>query len=182
MMILSPSTMWLTGRMAGSAKWVNTTRPRDVLPSSRRDSSRVSASSCLTSVVMAPPHVPPAEAPTVSRRGLSATRDQGPGKSTGGPPRGFGPRACAPRGPMVPAGRAQCLWRSAARRGRLLVEPQQDYLGGSTGAIAREGLMTIRVGINGFGRIGRAFVRRTLERDDIEVVGATMDSDDLLKR
>jgi glyceraldehyde 3-phosphate dehydrogenase len=50
------------------------------------------------------------------------------------------------------------------------VEPQQDYLGGSTGAIAREGLMTIRVGINGFGRIGRAFVRRTLERDDIEVV------------
>src|ERR1039457_4557591 len=30
--------------------------------------------------------------------------------------------------------------------------------------------MTIRVGINGFGRIGRAFVRRTLERDDIEVV------------
>jgi glyceraldehyde 3-phosphate dehydrogenase len=30
--------------------------------------------------------------------------------------------------------------------------------------------MTIKVGINGFGRIGRAFVRRTLERDDIEVV------------
>ncbi len=30
--------------------------------------------------------------------------------------------------------------------------------------------MTIRVGINGFGRIGRAFVRRTLERDDIEVM------------
>jgi glyceraldehyde 3-phosphate dehydrogenase len=30
--------------------------------------------------------------------------------------------------------------------------------------------MSIRVGINGFGRIGRAFVRRTLERDDIEVV------------
>ncbi len=30
--------------------------------------------------------------------------------------------------------------------------------------------MTIRVGINGFGRIGRAFVRRSLERDDIEVV------------
>ena len=50
------------------------------------------------------------------------------------------------------------------------MEPQQDYLGGSTGAIAREGPMTIRVGINGFGRIGRAFVRRTLERDDIEVV------------
>jgi glyceraldehyde 3-phosphate dehydrogenase len=30
--------------------------------------------------------------------------------------------------------------------------------------------MTIRVGINGFGRIGRAFVRRSLELDDIEVV------------
>ncbi len=30
--------------------------------------------------------------------------------------------------------------------------------------------MTIRVGINGFGRVGRAFVRRALEREDIEVV------------
>jgi glyceraldehyde 3-phosphate dehydrogenase len=30
--------------------------------------------------------------------------------------------------------------------------------------------MAIQVGINGFGRIGRAFVRRALERDDIEVV------------
>ncbi len=30
--------------------------------------------------------------------------------------------------------------------------------------------MTVRVGINGFGRIGRAFVRRSLQRDDIEVV------------
>ena len=30
--------------------------------------------------------------------------------------------------------------------------------------------MTIRVGINGFGRIGRTFVRRVLERSDIEVV------------
>src|ERR1039457_821831 len=30
--------------------------------------------------------------------------------------------------------------------------------------------MTVRVGINGFGRIGRTFVRRSLERDDIEVV------------
>jgi glyceraldehyde 3-phosphate dehydrogenase (phosphorylating) len=30
--------------------------------------------------------------------------------------------------------------------------------------------MAIRVGINGFGRIGRTFVRRSLERDDIEVV------------
>ena len=30
--------------------------------------------------------------------------------------------------------------------------------------------MPIRVGINGFGRVGRAFVRRTLESDDLEVV------------
>jgi glyceraldehyde 3-phosphate dehydrogenase len=30
--------------------------------------------------------------------------------------------------------------------------------------------MTVRVGINGFGRIGRTFVRRALERADIEVV------------
>jgi glyceraldehyde 3-phosphate dehydrogenase len=30
--------------------------------------------------------------------------------------------------------------------------------------------MTMRVGINGFGRIGRTFVRRALQRDDIEVV------------
>jgi hypothetical protein len=30
--------------------------------------------------------------------------------------------------------------------------------------------MTIRVGVNGFGRIGRAFVRRSLELADIEVV------------
>jgi nucleotide-binding universal stress UspA family protein len=33
-----------------------------------------------------------------------------------------------------------------------------------------EGAMTIRVGINGFGRIGRTFVRRALERSDVEVV------------
>jgi glyceraldehyde 3-phosphate dehydrogenase len=30
--------------------------------------------------------------------------------------------------------------------------------------------MAIQVGINGFGRIGRTFVRRALERDDMEVV------------
>ena len=30
--------------------------------------------------------------------------------------------------------------------------------------------MTTRVGINGFGRIGRAFMRRALERTDLEVV------------
>jgi glyceraldehyde-3-phosphate dehydrogenase/erythrose-4-phosphate dehydrogenase len=30
--------------------------------------------------------------------------------------------------------------------------------------------MTIQVGINGFGRIGRTFVRRALEHGDIEVV------------
>jgi glyceraldehyde 3-phosphate dehydrogenase (phosphorylating) len=30
--------------------------------------------------------------------------------------------------------------------------------------------MTVRVGINGFGRVGRAFLRRALERDDLQVV------------
>ena len=30
--------------------------------------------------------------------------------------------------------------------------------------------MPVRVGINGFGRVGRAFVRRSLERDDLDVV------------
>jgi glyceraldehyde 3-phosphate dehydrogenase (phosphorylating) len=30
--------------------------------------------------------------------------------------------------------------------------------------------MPVKVGINGFGRVGRAFVRRTLERDDLDVV------------
>jgi glyceraldehyde 3-phosphate dehydrogenase len=30
--------------------------------------------------------------------------------------------------------------------------------------------MTTRIGINGFGRIGRALVRRTLQRDDLEIV------------
>ena len=30
--------------------------------------------------------------------------------------------------------------------------------------------MPIRIGINGFGRIGRAFVRRSLENDDLDVV------------
>ena len=30
--------------------------------------------------------------------------------------------------------------------------------------------MTVRIGINGFGRIGRTFVRRTLDRSDLEVV------------
>lgn len=30
--------------------------------------------------------------------------------------------------------------------------------------------MPVRVGINGFGRVGRAFMRRTLDRDDLEIV------------
>jgi glyceraldehyde 3-phosphate dehydrogenase len=30
--------------------------------------------------------------------------------------------------------------------------------------------VAVRIGINGFGRIGRAFVRRSLESDDLEVV------------
>jgi glyceraldehyde 3-phosphate dehydrogenase len=47
-------------------------------------------------------------------------------------------------------------------------------VGGSIGerctSTAGETEMTVRVGINGFGRIGRAFLRRSLELDDIEVV------------
>jgi len=40
-----------------------------------------------------------------------------------------------------------------------------------TDRAARERIaMTTTVGINGFGRIGRAFMRRALERDDLEVV------------
>jgi glyceraldehyde 3-phosphate dehydrogenase len=31
--------------------------------------------------------------------------------------------------------------------------------------------MTVRVGINGFGRIGRVFTRLVLERTDLQVVG-----------
>lgn len=30
--------------------------------------------------------------------------------------------------------------------------------------------MTIRVGIGGFGRVGRAFLRATLQRDDLQIV------------
>ncbi len=30
--------------------------------------------------------------------------------------------------------------------------------------------MTIRVGISGFGRVGRAFLRATLQRDDLQIV------------
>jgi glyceraldehyde 3-phosphate dehydrogenase len=30
--------------------------------------------------------------------------------------------------------------------------------------------MPVRVGINGFGRVGRAFARHALERDDLDVV------------
>jgi glyceraldehyde 3-phosphate dehydrogenase len=37
-------------------------------------------------------------------------------------------------------------------------------------AFESENAMTIRVGINGFGRVGRAFLRRSLERDDLQVV------------
>jgi glyceraldehyde 3-phosphate dehydrogenase len=34
----------------------------------------------------------------------------------------------------------------------------------------KETEMTVRVGINGFGRIGRAFLRRSLQLEDIDVV------------
>jgi len=30
--------------------------------------------------------------------------------------------------------------------------------------------MTVRIGINGFGRVGRTFVRRALDHDDLDVV------------
>ncbi len=36
--------------------------------------------------------------------------------------------------------------------------------------------MTIRVGINGFGRIGRTFVRRALERPDGDPASCVFDS------
>src|SRR5689334_5745479 len=45
MMILPPSIMWLTGRTAGRARAVNTTRPNGTLASSRRDSSLGSSAS-----------------------------------------------------------------------------------------------------------------------------------------
>src|SRR5215475_2425615 len=42
--------------------------------------------------------------------------------------------------------------------------------GGCDQSAARENAMATTVGINGFGRVGRAFMRRALERDDLEVV------------
>src|SRR6185369_8428681 len=45
MMILLPSTRWLTGRTAGRARAVNTTRPNGTLASSRRDSALGSSAS-----------------------------------------------------------------------------------------------------------------------------------------
>jgi glyceraldehyde 3-phosphate dehydrogenase len=41
---------------------------------------------------------------------------------------------------------------------------------GPRAIIGEETAMPVRVGINGFGRVGRAFARRALERDDLEVV------------
>src|SRR5215471_7503607 len=40
------SRMWLTGRTAGIARWVNTILPSDTLPSSRSASPRSSSVSC----------------------------------------------------------------------------------------------------------------------------------------
>src|SRR5215475_3853536 len=51
-----------------------------------------------------------------------------------------------------------------------LVERGNRQPGGCDGSAARENAMTTTVGVNGFGRIGRAFMRRALERDDLEVV------------
>src|SRR5215467_8396756 len=77
-------------------------------------------------------------------------------------------RACGARG----GGRGTRDQRPGARR------PNAPALGHKPSAslectsnlVRRGNVMTIRVGINGFGRIGRTFVRRALERSDIEVV------------
>src|SRR6476660_6042080 len=53
MMILLPSTRWLTGRTAGRARAVNTTRPNGTLPSSRRASSLGSSASSRSVVTAA---------------------------------------------------------------------------------------------------------------------------------
>src|SRR5450631_1968637 len=46
----------------------------------------------------------------------------------------------------------------------------QDGPPGRRSSREEESAMPIRVGINGFGRVGRAFARRALERDDLDVV------------
>ena len=51
-----------------------------------------------------------------------------------------------------------------------LVERGNRQPGSYDRSAAREKAMTTTVGINGFGRVGRAFMRRALERDDLEVV------------
>jgi glyceraldehyde 3-phosphate dehydrogenase len=56
----------------------------------------------------------------------------------------------------------------------MLVSKLKNAVGRSAGGpraiIGEEAAMPVRVGINGFGRVGRAFARRALERDDLDVV------------
>jgi glyceraldehyde 3-phosphate dehydrogenase len=56
----------------------------------------------------------------------------------------------------------------------MLVSKLKNAVGRSAGGpraiVGEETAMPVRVGINGFGRIGRAFARRALERDDLDVV------------
>src|SRR5258706_16208939 len=55
----SPSTTWLTGRIAGNARWVKTSRPTETLRSNWSDSSRGSAFSLrVLAMLIAPPAWP----------------------------------------------------------------------------------------------------------------------------
>jgi glyceraldehyde 3-phosphate dehydrogenase len=64
----------------------------------------------------------------------------------------------------------------------MLVSKLKNAMGRSAGGpraiVGEETAMPVRVGINGLGRIGRAFARRALERDDLDVVAVNdvMDS------
>ncbi len=63
-----------------------------------------------------------------------------------------------------------CSARSVARAGRATLKPVRR---GQTGAYLRKGsdtVMAVKVGINGFGRIGRNVFRTTLGNPDIEIV------------
>jgi hypothetical protein len=60
---------------------------------------------------------------------------------------------------------ARPRWPSSRVRGRCSPAAGRPCdIGGQGGA------MTIRVGISGFGRVGRAFLRATLQRDDLQIV------------
>src|SRR5579862_1461610 len=51
-----------------------------------------------------------------------------------------------------------------------LPEVRPGYQAAGENTHEEEAQMTVRVGINGFGRIGRAFTRLALERTDLQVV------------